>query len=70
MLAAGFVTTITSDAGSVYRLPTAEYNWEGVDISATEMTNAVRAIADAVKIGAWVLVSRTVSRAWFLPEAQ
>ena len=66
MARAGYLNTVTADNGVVFRLPTAEYNLEQSPLTATQVMQQVIAIADSVKLGAWVLVTEAVRRAWQL----
>ena len=53
-------------AKGYWRLPTAEYDYQSADDTETAFTvrDKVLVIANAVKPGAWVLVTKSADRAW------
>jgi hypothetical protein len=59
----GFSTTISSDDGSVYELPPAEYNYEGTATRSDVLNKASQAAA-AVKKSYAVLVTESAGRTW------
>jgi hypothetical protein len=60
---AGFTRTITSDNGTTYHLPTAEYNAEGT-FSIDDALAAAKKAAAATGKRFGVLVSEAVKRKW------
>jgi hypothetical protein len=60
----GFRQTITSDDGSVYELPPAEYNFEGA-ATRSEVLSKARQAAAAVKRSFAILVTESAGRSWF-----
>lgn len=62
----GFTRTLASPDGKTYRLPTAEYNYDG-DATALDVCNRARAAAAAAgKTNVLILVTEAVDRAWLL----
>jgi hypothetical protein len=59
----GVVDVIRSDDGVWYRLPPAEYNYQG-DISANDLRTAVAEIARTVRSSYAVLVTHAYARYW------
>ena len=59
----GFLLTITSDDGSTYDLPPAEYNFIG-DVTMNDVLNRAKQAADTVKKSNAVLVSEAPRRTW------
>lgn len=55
--------TDSSGASGIWRLPTAEYDFEA-DLSARQVRDAVKAIADSIRPKAWVLVTEVKTRSW------
>lgn len=63
MEAKGFKRTITTDDGTVYHLPTAEYNYVG-SIAINEVHDlAVKAVSETLWTGA-IIVSQATKRIW------
>ncbi len=67
MLAHGFQREIVgvdnSRARAAWRLPAGEYNYVS-DASAAAVRDQVKVLADSVRPGAWVLVTKVAERAW------
>lgn len=63
LAARGITDIVTSDTGQSYRLPPAEYNYQG-DASATAVTQTVKGIADQVVRSSAVLVTKVAERSW------
>lgn len=59
----GFTQTIISDQGTVYPLPTAEYNYVGTQTTATVIQLA-KSAAITVKKSFGVLVTKAAGRTW------
>jgi hypothetical protein len=59
----GFSRRITSDSGTTYHLPTAEYDCSG-NFTTQEVLNAAKAAASETKKRFSVLVTETVRRIW------
>jgi hypothetical protein len=69
MKAQDFALTVTSDQGSTYRLPPAEYTYQGT-VSRDDVLNKAKAAAGAVKTSFAVVVTEAVGVTWFgLPIA-
>ena len=64
MLYAGFARAIEDHDGEWWQLPTAEFLYVTHTRSCEQICELAKAIADRVKLGAWVLVSETTRRAW------
>ncbi len=64
----GFSRVIKATDGSWWRLPRGEYNLENETRNPIQVKDQVVAIADAIKPGAWVLVTEAGSRAWQTAE--
>lgn len=63
LAAIGVVDVIRSDDGTWYRLPDAEYHYEG-DATSGQIMDAVARVADAVKPPAAVLVTQALRTQW------
>lgn len=63
MRAAGFSTTIKSDDGKLYKLPPAEYRYEG-NVNVVFVRDRARAVASSVKAGNAVFVTEGSVCAW------
>jgi hypothetical protein len=65
----GFARTVvgvdSSGASRRYHLPSAEYDSQSIQ-SCEQVRNLAKATADAVRSGAWVLVTEVASRSWNL----
>jgi len=59
----GFKQTITSDDGTVYNLPTAEYNYIG-DKTRGEVLGLAKSAAGVVKKSFGILVTESAGRTW------
>ena len=66
----GFSRIIKATDGSWWRLPHGEYNLENDSRNPVQIKDLVVSIADAIKPGAWVLVTEAGSRAWQTSEIQ
>lgn len=68
MGAAGFARTVTgvdtSGASARWMLPTGEYDYSSETENAFAVRDKVKIIAESVKIGSWVLVTKVAERAW------
>jgi len=64
MRAQGFSQTITSDNGTVYQLPPAEYDYNGV-VTRQQVLDKAKAAAAAVKSSYAVLVTESNGRTWW-----
>jgi Endoribonuclease GhoS len=60
---AGFSRQITSDDGSIYQMPWAEYNGAG-NLTSPQVRDIAKAAADTTGKQSAVLVTEAVSRAW------
>lgn len=64
----GFKRTIagtnTSGAPGVWKLPSGEYDYSSDDESAAQVRDKAKIIGDAIKRGAWVLVTKVAERSW------
>ncbi len=59
--------TEKSGASSTFRMPSGEYTHDSeADVFAVRDT--AKLVADAVKPGAWVLVTQASARAWHMPK--
>jgi len=59
----GFTQTITSDKGTVYPLPTAEYNYIG-DRTRSQVLEAAKQAASTVVKSFGILVTESAGRTW------
>jgi hypothetical protein len=59
----GFIRTITSDDGTTYKLPPAEYNYTG-RISCEKVRDKAASAASQVKNSYEVLVTESAGRCW------
>lgn len=64
MLGHGFLKTISSDAGRVYKLPEGEYGFSG-DIDRRALLEKVQASAGQVGERYSVLITESKGRTWF-----
>ncbi len=64
MEADGFSRTITANDGTVYHLPTAEYDFEHASMSSGDVRDKAGAVAKKIKSDPAVLVTKSAGRAW------
>jgi hypothetical protein len=60
----GFSRTIRADDGTVYHLPTAEYDFNGY-ITANDVLERAKSAAASVKSSYAAIVSEAVRRTWY-----
>lgn len=63
MAKVGFLRSITSDDGTRYLLPTAEYNYEGI-ATVEQIVNMARGAVNMTGRAAGVLVTEALRRSW------
>lgn len=67
MAKAGFLRTIKDSEGKTYKLPTAEYNYEG-EITRSQVFEKAENAAISTKKGYWILVTQSAGRTFKLEE--
>jgi hypothetical protein len=63
----GFTRIIEGSDGTVYKLPTAEYDYQG-PVTRKDVLAKARAAAKATGRSYWILVTESVGRTWNLDE--
>ncbi|WP_017346152.1 type V toxin-antitoxin system endoribonuclease antitoxin GhoS [Pantoea sp. A4] len=63
MNAKGYKRTVTASSGTEHHLPDAEYTFESSSKDESAVADEVKAIADSVKNGSGVLVTKSAGRA-------
>jgi hypothetical protein len=63
MEARNFSRNITSDGGTTYKLPQAEYNFSG-SLTRADVLNLAAEAAQTVSVGAKILITESVGRSW------
>jgi len=61
---AGYLRIVQADDGSWYQLPSGEFNLRNSDLTARQVADFAKQVAEDVRKGAWVIVTQAVARYW------
>lgn len=61
----GFQRFPTGGDGKRWRLPSAEYFFDGSALSSDQVRDLAKQVGDSVRMGAWVLVTKSDGRSWW-----